>query len=177
MLAGEGLSTWHEQRVAMKWGPRETKAVYLGWREGDGARYTIAMPGGALDTSAESALVFSLADAGMEGDDAPQEPIDLTVALVDEAGERAELPLSHVMLLQPMLKPQVKKLPLFTEGPGSEPLFQTYRFPLADFAAANEDFDPERIAEIRFVFDRTPQGRVILDDVGFDGMRLPGQEG
>jgi len=177
MLAGEGLSTWHEQRVAMKWGMRETKAVYLGWQEGDRARYTIAVPGGALDTSADSALVFSLADAGMEDDDAPQEPIDLTVALVDEAGKRAELPISHVMLLQPMIKPQVKKLPLFVEGPGSEPLFQTYRFPLADFAAANEDFDPERIAEIRFVFDRTPQGRVILDDVGFDGMRLPGQEG
>lgn len=174
--AGERLATWHEQRVAMKWGTRDTNAVYLGWEEGDRARYMVQLPPGAVQTSAESTLVFSLADAGTEdnGDEARQ-PIDLTVALVDEAGETAELPLSHVMLLQPILEPQVKKLPLFAEGAQTEPLFQTMRFPLADFAAANGDFDPARIVEIRFVFDRTPQGRVILDDVGFDGARLPGQ--
>jgi len=45
-------------------------------------------------------------------------------------------------------------------------VLQTYEIPLADFVAANPGFDPAWLRQIRFRFDRTPSGVVLLDDVG-----------
>ena len=44
---------------------------------------------------------------------------------------------------------------------------QTYVVPLADFGTAG-GFQPSRIRSIRIVFDRTPLGTVIMDDVGLN---------
>jgi hypothetical protein len=44
---------------------------------------------------------------------------------------------------------------------------------LDDFVAANPAFDPEHLAEIRLLFDRTERGVVVLDDLGF---REPGAQ-
>ena len=51
--------------------------------------------------------------------------------------------------------------------PHSEAVLQTFAFPLADFVAINPDFDPANLTQVRFVFDRTAAGVVILDNVGF----------
>jgi hypothetical protein len=56
-------------------------------------------------------------------------------------------------------------------------VFQTFDFPLADFAAANPALDPARLRRVRFVFDRTPRGRVMLDDVGFRLARIAATRG
>jgi hypothetical protein len=53
-------------------------------------------------------------------------------------------------------------------GPApSEPIFQSFEFPLADFVEANPAFDPSTVTTVRFIFDRTPAGVVVLDDIGF----------
>jgi hypothetical protein len=49
----------------------------------------------------------------------------------------------------------------------SEPIFQSFEFPLAAFVEADPVFDPASLATVRFIFDRTPAGVVVLDDVGF----------
>jgi hypothetical protein len=51
--------------------------------------------------------------------------------------------------------------------PRAEAMLQTFAFPLNDFTMHNPRFDPSALIEIRFVFDRSPTGAVILDDVGF----------
>jgi hypothetical protein len=48
-----------------------------------------------------------------------------------------------------------------------EMVLQTYRLPLADFRAAAPSLDLRRITTVRFLFDRTPAGTVLIDDVGF----------
>ena len=44
---------------------------------------------------------------------------------------------------------------------------QSNQFPLAAFAKANTAFDPAGLIKLRFVFNRTSSGVVVLDDIGF----------
>jgi dienelactone hydrolase len=193
---GEHLSDWKEKLVPIKWGEMETQAVYLGWRTKDAPAvpsYTITLPEAGLDLGPGSVLVFSLADgkdepsaygeedekdgegqgqktddAGREGnDDEPRPPIDLTVELTDAAGVAARLPLSHVASLQPQIEVEVMKADLLNDEPASEPVFQSFDLPLAAFRDANGGFDPARLRTIRFLFDRTRVGLILLDDLGF----------
>ncbi|MBL7063855.1 MAG: hypothetical protein ISS49_06540 [Anaerolineae bacterium] len=122
-----------------------------------------------------SVLVFALADANQdptpetkdEGEKGPRESIDLTVEVVDGAGEAACLPLSHFSFLQPQLEGRIGKVAFMSPLPKSEVVFQHFEFPLAAFVAANPAFDPTGLAQVRFVFDCTRVGVVALDDVGF----------
>jgi hypothetical protein len=41
--------------------------------------------------------------------------------------------------------------------------------PLADFKRINAVFDPAGIKEISFVYDRTPDGVIVIDNIGFWG--------
>jgi len=116
---GENLAVWREQLVKAKWGDMDNHAVYLGWdadASATTARYTIQLPECGLTLTQNSVLVFALADANEdptpetkdEREQDPREPIDLTVEVVDGAGEAARLPLSHFAFLQPgyQLKPR-----------------------------------------------------------------------
>jgi hypothetical protein len=167
----------------MVFGPIDNAAVYLGWDAGASksiASYTIRLPdnGLALDTS--SKLVFSLADANEDPtpgiDDAasketsgPRQPIDLTVEVVDRAGLTVRLPLSSFSYLQPQIVMTLMKAPFMNVAglSPSEPVFQSFEFPLSAFVEADPFFDPTSLTTVRFIFDRTPAGVVILDDLGF----------
>jgi hypothetical protein len=175
---GQNLETWREQRVNTKWGGGETSGVYLGWNENDTATYTIELPGDGTAVTAR-AILFNLADAGEDPDpaegaaeeakppeDAPRQPIDLTVQVEDAAGAVAALPLSQYRPVQASLPAGLYKAGAFSQGAASESILQSYALPLADFARANPQFDPARLRAIRFVFDRTPRGSVVLDAVG-----------
>ncbi len=50
---------------------------------------------------------------------------------------------------------------------------QTYVIPLRDFVAIDSLFDPTRLVAIRWVFDRTPVGSVILADIGLSNLTTP----
>lgn len=196
LLDAERLTVWREQRVKMKWATKESRAAYLGWMAdatatGEPARYTIALPPGNSPGDPSQALVFSLADAGEspepkhekatadstrakepeddepEDDDDEDQNIDLTVELADRAGRTVRLSLSQYAFLQPQVEAQVVKSRLFVDVEPAEPVFQLFALPLADFGARDPSFDVAALAEVRFVFDRTPAGVVILDDVGF----------
>ena len=39
-----------------------------------------------------------------------------------------------------------------------------------EFARASGNFDPSRVRTIRLVFDRTPVGQVVVDDIGFSAI-------
>lgn len=176
-LLGENLSIWREQIVPLRWGNAHTSAVYLGWdtRSGSGTpRYILKLQEKVLDLSPQSALTFSLAAA----DESPTSdrkqpipqhlgPLDLTLELVDRAGETARLPLSHFALLQPPIKVQLGKAAWMSTLPQSEPIFQTFELHIGDFVTQNPQIDLGKLAEIRFVFDQTPAGVIIVDEIGF----------
>jgi hypothetical protein len=77
------------------------------------------------------------------------------------------LPLSSVACLQPQLKTQILKAAFLSGNPTSEIVFASFEFPLAAFSKQRPGFKPERLATVRFVFDRSPSGVIILDNLGF----------
>jgi dienelactone hydrolase len=176
-LKGENLVVWREQLVTGKWGNTGDQAVYLGWdvdASGGTSSYTIELPEPGLALTRDSTLVFALADA--HEDPFPEsdseknkatEPVDLTLEVVDCAGQVARLPLSHNLPLQRQLEGRLGKAAFMSPFPQSEVVYQHSEYPLADFCVANPAFDPANLTAIRFVFDRIPKGVVVLDDVGF----------
>jgi hypothetical protein len=106
-------------------------------------------------------------DEEEEDEDAPREPIDLTVRVVDDDGEIAELPLSRFSYLQPQLEVELRKAIFDDPDRESEPVFQSFAFPLEWFVDVNPGLDPARLQRLEFVFDRTEKGVVIIDSVGF----------
>ena len=185
MIEAMGLATWSEGRIQQRWGGGETGVVTLGWNQDQPARYTIRLLGDAqIDPDGE--LIFSLADALNDppmkgknqgapatGAQAMRQPIDLTVALLDAAGQEARLPLSTRMPVQPQIVVDVWKAPLFNARVKSEAVLQSYAFALSEFAAANPAFDPAQIRAVGFIFNRTPIGSVLLDGVGFRAQSDP----
>lgn len=96
-------------------------------------------------------------------------PLDLTVELVDAAGNAARLPLSRFGAIRRPLETRIYR----RAGRDStrfqtifELVLQTYVLPLSDFARASPQFQPAKLRTIRLVFDRTYLGTVVLDDVG-----------
>ena len=97
-------------------------------------------------------------------------PIDFTLELEDADGHVARTPMSRYGPVRRPLEAHI-----YRRAGRDEQRFQnlfeivpqTYVVPLADFGAAG-GFQPSRIRAIRLVFDRTPLGTVIMDDVGLN---------
>jgi hypothetical protein len=93
--------------------------------------------------------------------------------LVDADGHRARLPLS---MFAPVRRPLITHVLRRADHEKDrfrnpyELVLQTYPMPLAAFRAAAPSFDPARLRSIRLVFDRTPAGEVVMDDVGLAKM-------
>jgi cobalamin biosynthesis protein CobT len=94
-------------------------------------------------------------------------PIDLTIILVDSAGQAAALPLSTYSFLSRQLEPKLMKADFMTDVAKSDLVFQVFFYLLSTFREQNNRLDIGHIQEIRFVFDRTEEGVVVIDNIGF----------
>jgi len=95
--------------------------------------------------------------------------LDLTVELESSNGVIARLPLSHFAPIRPPLKVNLakwKRVDRKMVQKSFEVVLQTFSLSLAQFAASQPEFDPARLRAIRFVFDRSVAGEVVLDQVG-----------
>lgn len=99
-------------------------------------------------------------------------PFDLTVEVVDADGAVAAWPLSRYGVVRRPLESYV----YLRKGRDKqrfanlyELVLQTYTLPLRDFAAAGT-VDLSRVRAVRFRFDRTVAGTVVLDNIGFSRM-------
>jgi hypothetical protein len=97
--------------------------------------------------------------------DEPPKPIDLTVEIEDAGGRTALLPLGRFRLLQPQIEAQVSKAAWMSGEKRSELVFDSFEMPLAAFREATPGLDPSRLRAVRFLFDRTEKGVIVLDDV------------
>ena len=100
-------------------------------------------------------------------EDTPKEPIDFSIKMTDASGEEIHFPLSHFSALQRELKVRIWKAQFITDDDESENVFQTFSYPLEDLRRLNPSFDMTTIQKIAFVFDKTFEGVVIVDDIGF----------
>jgi dienelactone hydrolase len=176
-IRGHNLTIWKETYVDLKWAPQDTQAAILAWDERvhRDASYALTLAPGTASPGMD--LVFSASSADMStlpvGSRLPDDRksrdrrvLDWTVVAVDAAGHEARLPLSHDQLLYPQVRAATRRLPILDSAKASEVVMRRFRLPLSDFAAANPAFDPARIQVIRFDFDRSPRGAIVLDDLG-----------
>ena len=100
-------------------------------------------------------------------------PMDLTVELEDDGGRVARLPLSRYGAVRRPLKSFVYRRAGRDQqrfGSTFEIVLQTFVVPLADAVAAAPGFDPARLRHVRWRFDRTEAGTVLLDNIGLARM-------
>ncbi|MEO1007406.1 MAG: hypothetical protein AAFX79_02460 [Planctomycetota bacterium] len=140
-----------------------TSGLDVAWTTTGLGFYETLSDSGGLDARCWMDLSFRLAQ--LHGD--PRNPvgaeIDLSVELHDQSGRVARLRLSDA--------PQG---PLaYPDGPapgiGWKTMFETYRFPLAAFVAAEPELDLTRLAGLAIVFDGRATGRLVLDDIELAG--------
>ena len=186
-IEGEGLSLWREELLAFRVEilSKENSVAVVGWnREGDDSpppSYAIHLPASPNEfaIAPDALLSFAMAESRLlapplnaEGHDddkrAERDDLDITIELIDADGNEARIPLSEFRAVQPPLIARFTKLwsEEFAAGEGWEAVLQTYLLPLARFTGAAPGFDPETLQTIRFLFDRTPEGVIILDDIG-----------
>ena len=137
----------------------------LAW-DHPGATYTLNLPQGLSQGS--TGVTFALAPA-----DEQQPPADLAVELVDAAGRVAKLALGDAAALPVLLPAQLVKNKAAADLMGmnfpfertAERFLQTEVLSFDQFEA-EPGFEPEQLAALRFVFDRSTAGAVLLDEVG-----------
>jgi dienelactone hydrolase len=192
-LLGENLSDWKEREAELKWGSLDTRAVWLGWNREKAKElptYSLLVPEPGVEAGPDDVLAFHLADAKQDPSpplgedeagkahrsknktsvdkskkDEPRKPIDFTVEVEDASGRTARLPLGRLRLLQPQIEAQVPKAAWFSTEKTSELVFDSFELPLAAFREATPELDPSRLRAVRFLFDRTEKGVVVLDDI------------
>ncbi len=102
-----------------------------------------------------------------EEDNDIRKAIDFSIELTDSIGISGCLLLSSISALQPQLEIKLMKADLLSDNPKGEVVFQNYLIPLMMFQKSQPDLDITCIRSIRFIFNRTEEGVVILDNIGF----------
>jgi hypothetical protein len=73
-------------------------------------------------------------------------------------------------LLYPQIKGQILRIDALNSTAPSEIVLRRYQYSLKDFAAANPQLDLTHLHSVRFDFDRTTRGAIVLSDVGLAKM-------
>jgi hypothetical protein len=79
----------------------------------------------------------------------------------------ARFPLSTFSSLQREIEPVLWKMDFVTGDTSTEEVFQLFYFPLNAMREINPKFNPSRIENIEFIFDKSKNGVVIIDNIGF----------
>jgi pimeloyl-ACP methyl ester carboxylesterase len=100
-------------------------------------------------------------------------PMLLSIEVTDADGARATLPLARYGVARRPLEVTVYKVKGEDQssfGSLAELIPQSYVIPLADFRTANPRFNPAALLSVRWLFDGTPAGTVMLTDVGLSNI-------
>lgn len=95
-----------------------------------------------------------------------KDPIDFSISVKDRAGNTVYFPLSNFSKLQRRLGVKLWKYD-DSESEKSENVLQLFSFPLKNMVELNPELDLKNISEIKFIFDRSDKGVVVIDNVGF----------
>ncbi len=134
----------------------------------------------ARDSTANDFSAHGPNDSGRDSDedenDEDDEPTDLSIAVADSRGETACLPLSQYGPIRKPLEISIlrrKDIERQRYSDNFDLVLQTYSILLSDFVDENPRLDISKLRTIRFVFDRSNAGTVVVDDLGFSEL-LPG---
>ena len=183
------LSKWYETRNSLKWDDLDTHSVVLAWDEEfteEVARVSFVLPDNwpATNSRAVISASISAADIGTLPDDWEKDedetdgagtddeekdddaaPLDWSVELRDRNGTSVALPLSHDEALYPLVQARPRRAQFLDNEDPTEVLFRRFELRVTDFLQAEPAFDPELLASISFVFDRSKKGAIMIDDL------------
>lgn len=100
-------------------------------------------------------------------DNIPDAPIDFSIIISNSDGQKVTFCLSDFSALQREIEVRIWKSQFITDDSASENIFQTFMFPFAEIQERNPDFDISSINHLVFLFDKTPEGVIIIDNLGF----------
>ena len=87
--------------------------------------------------------------------------------MVHSNGQKFYFPLSSFAPLQREIEVMLKKTDFIKADKESEKVFQTFYFPVTDLRNLNPDFDVSGLQELKFIFDRSERGVIVIDNIGF----------
>jgi dienelactone hydrolase len=175
-VTAEGLALWRVGDPGYRSGvPRNASAVTLGWSRDEGEpppAYRLLLPVPLAELVDEPLETLVTLEVGRgrgpfaDGSPAPTAgPLDLSLAIVDQAGTTSSLPLSSAQGIPPHLPTVVTRLGPFEAmrfRPDAYPLFQRIDLPLAALLESAPELDVGQVLELALVFDRTTEGIVVL---------------
>ncbi len=195
-IQATNIALWKEQNLPTRDdGSQENNAVILGWDDenatnsSDKGMYELTLSADdSIPFSTNSSLQFTLGagnhewldvnltDAQKEAkkdDDKREVPqLDFTVQLTDDAGQTSALKVSEIKGITKPLKTRFTKFKFLDKdmiGNDWEVQLQTYHFPMQTLSNINPEFNVESIRSIKFIFDQTDYGVVVLDEIGVSG--------
>ena len=182
-IAADSLSKWKEAPLVLRSRNRtstsnsqQNQAVSLAWKRDSTdviPAYRLALPSGLASSwslgPASTLDILAAAEEGVDSLAVPGAAVDLSLRLTDARGIEASVPLSKYAPIRKPLDIRVlrRNLDETNFGETSELVLQSYTVPLADFRTMTPELDLSDLAEVALVFDLTPSGALIVDDIGF----------
>jgi hypothetical protein len=190
-ITSENLSKWYEVGNKLKHDELDTHSMVVAWdqefsEETARINFELAEPisGESLVASISSVDIGTLpddwenddeeasaADESEEGEEEAEEPLDWTIEFTDSGGNKATLPLSSDSGLYPLINAIPRRAGFLDSGDPTEVLFRRFEFPLESFEATGPEFNPTGIRQLSFIFDRSDQGAIIVDDISLTHAR------
>lgn len=170
-IIAQNLEKWKEEKVKLKFDNGDYNAVRLAWdkeKDSSNASYNVLLPTSGSEITDNSAIVFSLAADDDRKEESKSQLIDLTVAVEDKNGNKANLPLSKFSFLTPMIEGKILKVPFTSLSPAKEPIFQYFQFKLKDFKVQNPNLNIEQVNKISLVFDKSEKGNILLMNLAIE---------
>ena len=190
------LALWKEQYLPTRdKGSQENNAVILGWdaetsaSSSDMGVYELTLS--ANDASAfttNSTLQFTLGagnhewldinlteaqkEAKKDEDKREVPQLDFTIQLTDASGHTSAIKINEIKGITKPLKTRFTKFKFLDKdmiGEDWEVQLQTYHLPMQRFTTVNPEFAAKDVASIKFIFDQTDYGVVVLDEIGVSG--------
>ncbi|WP_339666204.1 hypothetical protein [Maribacter arcticus] len=99
--------------------------------------------------------------------------LDFTIQLTDKLGQTVAIKVSDVKGIPKPLKTRFTKFKFLDKemiGDDWEIQLQTYHFPLHIFTTKNGKFNMEQLKSLKFIFDQTDYGVVVVDEIGVSGL-------
>jgi hypothetical protein len=159
-------------RLASEWGIRSGHSISFGLTATPGMPGPREDPdGGSRDEggAGEGQGSGGRGSGSRGGEDDGPPPVDLSVEIEDAGGRRAKVTLSDY---GPIRRPM--DITIWRRGDQedeafadrSEVVLQGFEIPLQDFLVQEPALDPTRLRAISLVFDRSPVGEILVDDIG-----------
>jgi len=114
---------------------------------------------------------FAALFSGGEEEEEEKPPLRLSVQVVDQEGNTGKVLLNRYGPVRRPIEIRIARRDDHQFKGNSEMVLQSYSIPLGDFVAASGGaVDLSRLKDVRFLFDESVSGSLVLDEVGFSRM-------